>query len=298
MSCVLKRASTEITSCMNKRIALQHIGCFFLLSGLLTACQKEIDWGLGGGGNQLLVRIVAKSGASDSTVTTYTYNGQRKLIKETTVSVTGGNSVQTELILNRNSAGVITSAVQKSPDLAATGLDSIVTRFNYSNNRYTSGVFSLNLMGLSFTDSTLYTYDGNGRIISDQHLLKSSLFPLPIPIPILKNVYTYSADGKNLVKQEQSAPNTPGGPLSPVSSQTYTFDTKVNPLILLSEAIILNRPDWFHANNVLTNQFASSQDPTLNFTLDNTYRYNASNKPDSLFSSRAGQVTTSKFYYQ
>jgi hypothetical protein len=153
-------------------------------------------------------------------------------------------------------------------------------------------------MGLSFTDSALYTYDANDRIISDQHLLKSSLLPLPIPIPILKNVYTYSADGKNLMKQEQSAPSTPGGPLAPVSSQTYTFDTKINPLILLNEAIILTRPDWFSANNVLINQFASVADPTQNFTLDNTYRYNAANKPDSLFSIRGGQLTTSKFFYQ
>ncbi len=275
-------------------------GLALLLLGLfLAACQREIDWGMGGGSaNQMLVKVVAKSGPNDSTVTTYTYNTQRKLVRELVVAVTGGNAVQTELILNRNSAGVITSSVLKSPDLAATGVDSILTRFNYANNRYTSGVFSLNLMGLSITDSAAYAYDANNRIISDQHFLRSSLFPLPIPITILRNVYTYSADGKNLVKQEQSAPNNPGGPLSPVSSQTYTHDTKVNPLIILNEAIILNRADWFNANNVLSNQFASVADPTQNFTVNNTYRYNAVNKPDSLFSTQGGQVTTSKFYYQ
>jgi len=271
-----------------------------LLMGMFIAsCQKEIDWGTGSAAtNQLLVKVVAKSGANDSTLTTYTYNAQRKLIREVVVALTGGTAVQTELIITRNSAGMITQSVLKSPDLAATGIDSILTRYYLSNNRYASGVFTLNLMGLSFTDSAVYSYDANERIISDQHLLKSSLFPLPIPIPILKNVYTYSADGKNLMKQEQSAPSTPGGPLAPVSSQTYTFDTKTNPLILLNEAIILTRPDWFNANNVLTNQFASVADPTQNFTLDNTYRYNAANKPDSLFSIRGGQLTTSKFFYQ
>lgn len=265
----------------------------------ITACQKEIDWGTGGGtANQLLVKVIAKSGTTDSTITTYTYNAQRKLVRELVVTVTAGNSVQTEFILNRNAGGVITSSVLKSPELALTGIDSILTRYNYANNRYASGVLSLNVQGLSFTDSTIYTYDANGRIITDQHLLKSSLLPLPIPIPILKNVYTYSADGKNLTKQEQSAPSTPGGPLSPVSNQTYTFDSKVNPLILLDEAIILNRADWFNANNVLINQFASTADPTQNFTIDNTYRYNSSNKPDSLFSIRGGTLTTSKFFYQ
>ncbi len=264
----------------------------------MTACQKEIDWGTGNLANQLLVKVVAKTGANDSTVTTYSYDAQRRLIREVVVSTAGGNSLQTEFIINRNSAGVITSSVLKSPDLAATGIDSLVTRFNYSNNRYLNGAFTLSLQGITFTDSTLYTYDANERIITDQHLLKSTLIPLPIPIPILKNVYTYSADGKNLTKQEQSAPSTPGGPLSPVSNQTYTHDTKVNPLILLNEAIILNRSDWYNANNVLTNQFASTSNPTQNFTVDNSYRYNTANKPDSLFSTRAGQVTTSKFFYQ
>lgn len=264
----------------------------------MTACQKEIDWGTGNLANQLLVKVVAKTGANDSTVTTYSYDAQRRLIREVVVSTAGGNSLQTEFIINRNSAGVITSSVLKSPDLAATGIDSLVTRFNYSNNRYLNGAFTLSLQGITFTDSTLYTYDANERIITDQHLLKSTLIPLPIPIPILKNVYTYSADGKNLTKQEQSAPSTPGGPLSPVSNQTYTHDTKVNPLILLNEAIILNRSDWYNANNVLTNQFASTSNPTQNFTVDNSYRYNTANKPDSLFSARAGQVTTSKFFYQ
>jgi hypothetical protein len=269
-----------------------------LATVFLAACQKEIDWGTGGSANQLLVKVVAKSGSTDSTITTYRYNAQRKLVGESVVGVTGGNTIQTDLILYRNASGVITQAVQKSPDLVAAGIDSILTRFNYANNRYTSGVFSLSLQGLSFTDSAVYTYDANERIIGDQHFLKSSLFPLPIPIVILKNVYTYSADGKNLIKQEQSAPNTPGGPLAPVSSQTYTHDAKVNPLLLLNEAIILNRGGWFNANNVLTNQFASVSNPTQNFTIDNTYRYNASNKPDSLFSIQAGQLTTSKFYYQ
>ena len=266
---------------------------------LLVGCQKEIDWGTGSSANQLLVKVIARTGTTDSTITTYSYNTQRKLIGENVVGVTGGTAIQTELVLYRNAtSGVITQSVQKSPDLVAAGIDSILTRFNYANNRYTSGVFALNVAGLSFTDSAVYTYDANERIISDQHYLKSSLFPLPIPIVILKNVYTYSADGKNLVKQEQSAPNTPGGPLAAVSSQSYTHDAKINPLILLNEAIILNRADWFNANNVLTNQFASVSNPTQNFTIDNTYRYNASNKPDSLFSIQSGQLTTSKFYYQ
>ena len=284
---------------MRAPLKSRHSWSLLIAASVLVACQKEIDWGIGGGvANQLLVKIISKTGATDSTVTTYAYNAQRQLIREVSEAVTGGTAVQTELILNRNSAGLLLSSVLKSPDLAVTGVDSILTRYNHNGTRYTSGVFTLSLMGLTFTDSTLYAYDANGRIIGDQHLLKSSLFPLPIPIVILKNVYTYSADGANLIKQEQSAPSTPGGPLSPVSSQTYTHDTKVSPLILLNEAILLNRVEWFHANNVLINQLTITVDPTQNFTVDNTYRYNTSNKPDSLFSIRAGQLTTSKFIYQ
>lgn len=266
-------------------------------SAILIACQKEIDWGTGSA-NQLLVKVVAKTGTTDSTVTLYSYNAQRKLIKELvkTSAIGAGVASQVEFIINRDASGVITSSVQKSPDLVLTGIDSILTRYNYSNSKYTSGVLSLNVMGFAFTDSAVYTYDANNRIISDQHFLKTGLFPLAIPV--LKNVYTYSADGKNVTKQEQSAPSTPGGPLTPVSAQTYTYDTQVNPLILLNEAIILNRVGWFNANNVLVSQLTNTQDPTLNQTIDNTYRYNSSNKPDSLFSIQGGQLTTSRFYYQ
>lgn len=282
---------------MRNPFSFRAVVAVLTASSILIACQKEIDWGTGSA-NLLLVKIVAKTGATDSTVTLYTYNAQRKLIKELvkTSAIGAGVASQAEFIINRDASGVITSSVQKSSELILTGIDSIVTRYNYSNSKYTSGVFSMSLMGFAFTDSAVYTYDVNNRIISDQHYLKTGLFPLAIPV--LKNVYTYSADGKNVTKQEQSAPSTPGGPLTPVSDQTYTYDTKVNPLILLNEAIILNRTGWFNANNVLVSQITNTLDPTLNQTFDNTYRYNSANKPDSLFSIQGGQLTTSKFYYQ
>lgn len=265
-------------------------------SAILLSCQKEIDWGTTAS-DQLLVKVIAKSGVSDSVVTIYSYNAQRKLIREQAVTVAAGlPPVQTELTINRDASGVITSSVQKSPDLAAAGIDSLVTRYNYSNSKYTAGIFSLTAMGFSFTDSAVYTYDANNRIISDQHFLKTALFPLTIPI--LKNDYSYSADGKNVIQQDQSAPAAPGGPLAPVSAQTYTHDAKINPLVLLQEAIILNRTNWFNASNVLISRLTNTLDPTQNQTIDNTYRYNTANKPDSLFSIQGGLLTTSKFYYQ
>lgn len=280
---------------MKKLFALYSLVILALTALVFTGCQKEIDWGTRAT-DQLLVKVIAKSGAADSTVTTYFYNAQRKLIRELVIAQMAGVSTQTELIINRDASGTITSSVQKSPDLAATGIDSLVIRYNYSNGKYTAGIFDLTLMGLSITDSTVYTYDANNRIILDQHYLKTGFFPLAIPI--LKNDYTYSADGKNVTKQDQAAPSTPGGPLTPVSAQTYTYDAKVNPLILLNEAILLNRTNWFNANNVLITQVTNTLDPTLNLTTDNTYRYNTANKPDSLFSTQGGQLTTSKFYYQ
>lgn len=265
-------------------------------SAILLSCQKEIDWGTTAS-DQLLVKVIAKSGVSDSVVTIYSYNAQRKLIREQAVTVAAGlPPVQTELTINRDASGVITSSVQKSPDLAAAGIDSLVTRYNYSNSKYTAGIFSLTAMGFSFTDSAVYTYDANNRIISDQHFLKTALFPLTIPI--LKNDYSYSADGKNVIQQDQSAPAAPGGPLAQVSAQTYTHDAKINPLVLLQEAIILNRTNWFNASNVLISRLTNTLDPTQNQTIDNTYRYNTANKPDSLFSIQGGLLTTSKFYYQ
>jgi hypothetical protein len=266
---------------------------------LVTACQKEIDWGLAGEQNKLLVRIGSKTGNDSSTVF-YNYNTAKLLIGEKTVGLSGTTSIDNDLKIYRLSSGVIERTVLTSVTLAASGVDSIVTRYNYNTttSKYTSAVFSVNIMGLDITDSTLFTYDGSGRISMDEHYTRVTGFPLPLLT--LRNTYTYSADGLNLVSVQQSAPQTIGGPLSQVSTQTFTYDTKKSPLALKNEAILILRPNLYSAQNSTKTTLVNTIDPTADFNLDVTYRYNTASKPDSSFSTRTpgGEQTTSKYFYQ
>lgn len=282
---------------MNRSFAL-----IVILSAIcMSSCQKEIDWGTPSGGltaSQKLIKISSKTG-SDSTVITYTYDSQKRLIKESTVGVASGTVVDNELTINRNATGIILSTVQKSPALVTAGIDSVVTTFRYNatTSLYTSSAFTLSAFGVTVTDSVVYTYDATGKITSDLHYLKSGFLP---PIQSLKNLYTYSANGLNLTGLDQLASTTPGAPLAPIAAQVYSFDTKTNPLIIKNEAVLLSRTGLFNANNGSKVVVNNTQTPSANFTMDYIYKYNSSNKPDSSYGTRtpSGAVTATKYFYQ
>lgn len=285
---------------MKKRILIPA-GLFVLL---FVSCQKEIDWGINGTvTNQKLIRIKSSTGTTDTTQIDYTYDASGRLIKEKTTGIGGGIDLGNELVINRNASGIITTTVQKAAALIATGIDSIVTRvyYNTGSSRYTAAAFDISIPGFSATDSVVYTYDANGRITGDAHYLQLTGIPIPLPpVLALKNNYTYSANGTNLLTIEQEATTTPGGPLSPVSLQVFTFDTKTNPLIILNEAIVTNRTGLYNLNNPTKTVVTNTISPANDFTLDITYKYNSNNKPDSSFSTRTpgGALTASKYFYQ
>lgn len=271
-----------------------------LMGILFSACQKEIDWGTGGGAipDQLLAKIVSKTGA-DSTVVTYTYNAARQLTAETTTGVSGGTSLDSDLKIYRNSAGIIQRTVQRASALATNGIDSIEIIYTYNTalSRYSSSRFTLTVMGFTVTDSVNYVYDAAGKMTADAHYLKTGFLPAVLSA---RNQYTYSADGLNLVAASQEASASIGGPLEPVSAQTYTYDTKKNPLLLKAEGLILLRTGLFSANNPVKTQVTDPNDPANDFVTDVTYRYNTTGKPDSSFATRTpgGTQTVSRYYYQ
>lgn len=275
-------------------------GFLFFLTLSFISCQKEIDWGLGGGStaNQLLVKISSKTG-TDSTITNYSYDARKRLIRETVNGVFAGTSLDNELVIYRNASGIISRTVQKSSAFIATGMDSVVTRYNYNpaTSQYTSGVFSLTIAGFTITDSAVYSYDAGGKIANDIHYLATGFLP---PIQSFKNQYTYTANGLNLMSIVQLASLTPGGPLSPLSTQTFNFDNKINPLIIKNEGVLLARTGLYNANNASKFALLNIVDPTVNFTTDYTFKYNTANKPDSSYGTRTpgAIVTATKYFYQ
>lgn len=278
-------------------------GSILSLALFLYSCQKEIDWGLGNNANsKLLVRIKSQTG-TDTTQIDYYYDANKKITREKTTGVSAGNSLDNDLFINRNASGIITNTVQKAAALIAVGIDSVVTRFNYdaATSKYTSSVFDLAIPGFAVTDSAVYTYDAGGRISTDAHYLLIGGLPIPLPpVLALKNYYIYSASGNNLDSIKQEAATTPGGPLSLVSTQAFKFDIRTNPLIIKNEAILTGRTGLYNANNSTKASVANVIDPTQDFTMDYTFKYNSANKPDSSIGTRSpgGAITVTKYYYQ
>ncbi len=280
-------------------------GVAALLIIFLVSCQKEIDWGFPRPGvtvSQLLIKIKSKTG-TDTTQLDYTYDASKRLIREKTTGMSGGTNLDNDLFIKRNSSGIIINTVQKAAALLAAGIDSIETRFNYdvATSKYTSSVFQLAIPGLTILDSAVYTYDGSGKISKDEHWLLITGLPIPLPpTRIARNNYTYSADGKNLLGVATDAAIPPATTLSPATAGAYTVDAKVNPLIILNEAVLLSRVGLFNANNSTKAVVTNSINPTQDFTMDYTYKYNTANKPDSSTGTRTpgGTLTAAKYYYQ
>ena len=101
----------------------------------LVSCQKERDFAnQNAAGNTssdaggLLVKMVQKTG-TDSLITTYGYDANKRLITLTRVGIDDqGNPLNTQFHFHRNAAGIITDYSSTSPDLVATGVDSIIHR--------------------------------------------------------------------------------------------------------------------------------------------------------------------------
>ncbi len=277
-----------------------RITFFCLIVLVVASCQKEVDWGTGGGdaADKLLVKIISKTGP-DSSITTYTYNAAKQITGENTTGVAGTAILDNELKIYRNNSGIIQKTVQVAAGFLANGIDSVVTRYNYNNTllRYSSSVFSVTVSGTTVFDSILYVYDGSGKIVSDEHYVKASILP---PVLNLKNQYTYSADGLNLTATQQLASTTLGGSLSQSTVQTFTFDTKKNPLIIKQEAIVLLRSGLFNAQNPLKMIVTNTSDPTNDYTMDYVYKFNTAEKPDSSYATRTpdATITASKYFYQ
>jgi hypothetical protein len=277
---------------MNKIVLIRGL----IIAILFTSCQKEIDWGLGGGSDALLIKTVQKTGA-DSVTTTYSYDASKRLTLEKIVGMSGGINVGNELKIVRDGSGVITKTIQKSDVLIAAGIDSVIRRFNYnsSNGRYTSALFDLTVSGFSITDSSAFQYDASGNISTELHYQK--LDPLPY-ILSFKQEYIYA--GNNLVSTKQYSFDPLTMTYDLIATINFTYDNKSAALKTGIEAIVITRPGYYGNNNATKNEFIDATDPANNFTDSLVYTYNASKKPLTAVSTKTppGTISNITYYYQ
>ncbi|HSU27868.1 MAG TPA: hypothetical protein VLJ68_05775 [Chitinophagaceae bacterium] len=271
----------------------------------LVSCQKAIDWNLpggsapGGGGNGNLVKVVQITG-TDSTVTTYSYDGSKRLIEEKITGMSGGQDIGTDTKYYRNSNGIITRSVQVVNAFIPLGVDSVETRYNFNVtiNRYTSTVYAITFMGFTVIDSTIFTYDGSGNVIRDEIL--QSTFGQPFEFSA-KDEYTYSAAG-NITSMKQYSFDPPTASYDQIGSYDYTFDGKTNPIRLSAnkEAMIMMRSGFMNVNNATQFQFTDLTGSGQDFTSSFVYTYNSNNKPSTatMTMTPPGTIYAVTFYYQ
>lgn len=283
------------------------------ISAVLLSCQKEVDFdngsgasGGGGGGGTTgnkLVRTVSKNG-SDSAVTTYTYNANKKLINQKITGMMQGIDVSNEFRYYRNASGIITHYTQINPNLILVGIDSVVTKVHYNTgaSRYTSSVTELSLLGFSVKDSTVLVYDGTGKVIrSDVYQSIPLLGGYDLSVKI-----NYAYTGANVTQLDMVSHDPVSGTDDPISNVKYTYDTKTSALNVsemftsLAEAFVINHGDWISANNATKVEIIDVTDPANNQSSTVTYTYNSNNRPVTGVNTRmpGGIVDNLSFYYQ
>jgi hypothetical protein len=278
-------------------------------SVLLFSCKKEesIDnssGGGGGGGNNgnLLVRTVQKTG-SDSSVSTYAYDGSRRLTTFNNSGVESGSPYNSQINLVRNSAGIIQKINVKSNEFAQAGLDSISAKVNYdaATSRYKSMVLSIDFLGLgSLKDSVAFEYDGAGKLVTERNFIDDGT--TGGYEQTVKTEYVYNGSNLTTINGYDYDPATNTHTLT--TTVNYEFDAKTNPLQLGNETFLLafftGDVSTYSANNITKYTINDVTDPSANQNVTTTYTYNSNNRPltASLVVQPGGGTATNTYTYQ
>jgi RHS Repeat len=260
------------------------------LSAVLVSCQKEIGFnngnpagsgsgsGSGSGGGtsggssngNLLVKVAYTDAAGSATLD-YTYDAANRLILQSLVGKVGGLDATQSFRLIRDASGVVTQVITKGAQMALYGVDSTVAIAYYdaSKKRYSALSTPVNVAGMGAlgTDSSVFIYDAAGKIVEQDDY--TDMFG--VVTPTSKNMFTYT--GGNLTREQLYAAS------GLASTVDYTYDTKVNPLPIGTEAFLIGSHAYVSANNQIDEKVTSALLPSASYELTTTYTYNSSNKP-------------------
>ena len=176
-------------------------------------------------------------------------------------------------------------------------MDSITTIVHYASSRYTSYVLDISIPGFSLSDSSVFVYNGGGKIIGEN----SYLIPTGGTGYYLgaKFDYSYDASGNfnSLIfhQLDQSRQE-----VFTASTFNIKYDSKVNPMHMDNEAFVMGHPEWTSFNNIVSQQGSDSNGPVDDQTITQSYSYNSANKPitNVITVMPDNTVTSITYYYQ
>lgn len=283
------------------------------LIALLFSCQKEISidtsttggsnsGGNGGSGNggsgggstsgSLLIKSVGRT-ATDSSVTVYTYDAQNRMSTMTIDDNSMGSPVRTWKKFEYDNVGRVAKITQASvlqgmPDTAINIIhypSATATEMDYTVNTQT-----MNMMGLTMTtvDSSVFTYTA-GKLTSILSYMDNSLAGTGY-YQSSKYDFLYDASGKVSTLKLYGSSN-PGGPLSSMGDEQFTYGTAMNAIWLPTNAA---QKYWIGGMPNATNeavtrmQVVNSPSAANGTTLTVTYTLGSNNLPATSVNVQSG----------
>ncbi|MGN6491978.1 MAG: hypothetical protein ACTHLE_08290 [Agriterribacter sp.] len=247
---------------------------------------------------QLLTKVVLKAeGASDSTITTFSYDNNKKLrkISSLPVGITNDLYLETESRYYRNSAGMVERYVEfyRLWDSGTPlGVDSVVAIIYNNGTQYTKAIIAgQDLGGDPYKDSALYSYNDKGQI---SEFKKFSTDYSNVEFLEDHSTFTYDAKGNisvmRLEYQDDSQSNNPAQIVS------FQYDDKIGAINLGPDALL---------TGIFTAVFSGSSNPVKvddseNGTTTVAYEYNSNNQPVKSIQTdlSSGDKSTTTYYYQ
>lgn len=251
-----------------------------------TSCQKEVESQLADNeqpgetpDGDKLTRIVFKYADTDSAYTDLLYDAANRWI---------GNKANDDPVLNDyvqttvyRSADGVAYRFAALNDATPGSEDSTVYRVEYdrSNSRYTAKMRVDNTTEKTI-DSTAYDYDSQNRITT-AHLFARLSAADPFKEQA-RAEFTYSNSGnltglRSLISDPQS-----GAGLVPIQETLFSYDVKVNPLILGMEGVVMDQLFFVSPNNITSLTMKDLTNPgSTDEVLEFSYQYHPSNKPKS-----------------
>ncbi|HEY1113390.1 MAG TPA: hypothetical protein VGE66_07505 [Chitinophagaceae bacterium] len=225
----------------------------------------------GGGGNtdgDLLAKIVIQLGP-DSVTTTFGYDAGKRLISEANKGPITFMSDDSLVRITRNTQGII-EKFEVYPSDPTENTEVWHVRHDAASNRYTNRI-TKDATG-NVVDSIAYTYNGTGRIVSQFWQIDFGGGVLAA----VKDTLIYDGSG-NIQKVVTS--QFDGTSWEDLGEQTMEYDNKTSPLKLGTEAILLDRHQYYGDNNMTKATLIDYDDPSQSQEISLTYTYNASSKP-------------------
>jgi hypothetical protein len=249
----------------------------------IASCKKEDS---GSGGQKLLAKIVTKEG-TDSTVSEYSFDSQRRFAQEKSTS---GSDITT-ISLVRDANGRATRVVE-----SVTGSDPItyVTDYTYLNSgdrKLRNGLFKFDFGGLVITDSIAFTYAT--KVSRTTHYYSATGVP---STQAYYYEYSYSGSG-NMTQVKIYQPNA-SGVIGLTATVNFEYDTKINPVYFNEDVLVEYIGSQYNSPNNITKVNIVAADPSDNFTATTVYEYGSDGRPVKATTTADGSTFVSVYTYR